>query len=94
MAISGSGMQHDVSTGQSRFPEHNGFPRRGLPRGTSGWGPSTGELGRSGEPMVGSPIHPVMVMPDLIVLWEISLWGGGRAGGGHRPSWAEFARAT
>jgi hypothetical protein len=33
---------HDVSTGQNRFPEHNGLPRRGLLGGTSGWGPSTG----------------------------------------------------
>jgi hypothetical protein len=24
-------VEHDVSTGQSRFPEHNGLPRRGLP---------------------------------------------------------------
>jgi hypothetical protein len=23
--------EHGVSTGQSRFPEHNGLPRRGLP---------------------------------------------------------------
>jgi hypothetical protein len=42
---------HDVSTGQKRFPEHNGLPRsshearRGLPGLTSGWRPATGGLG-------------------------------------------------
>jgi hypothetical protein len=39
---------HDVLTGQNRFPGHNGFPRRGLLRWTSGyrWVPPTGGLGR------------------------------------------------
>jgi hypothetical protein len=64
--------EHDVSTGQSRFPEHNGLPRRGLLGGTSGWGPSTGELGRSGEPVVGSSTH--LVMPNLIMLWKRVPW--------------------
>ena len=33
----------------------------------------------SGEPVVGSPTHPVM--PDLIMLWEVGpLRGEGRAG--------------
>jgi hypothetical protein len=26
-----SALHHDVSTGQKRFPTHNGLPRRGLP---------------------------------------------------------------
>jgi hypothetical protein len=29
-----------------------------------------GGLGRPGEPVVGSPTHPVM--PNLVVLWKIS----------------------
>jgi hypothetical protein len=74
---------HDVSTGQSRFQEHNGPPRRGLLGGTSGWRPSTGGLGRSGDPVAGSPTHPAM--PNLIVLWKMSpLWGEGRGGAGLR----------
>jgi hypothetical protein len=53
---------------------------------------ATGGLGRPGEPVVGSPTHPVM--PNLVMLWEISpLRGGVRAGamlyvvgaGGHPP---------
>jgi hypothetical protein len=40
-----------------------------------------GILGRSGEPVVGSPTHPVM--PDRIMLWKMShLRGGGGAGTG------------
>jgi hypothetical protein len=40
-----------------------------------GWGPSTGGLGSwggqgTGKPVVGSPTNPVM--PDLIVLWEMT----------------------
>jgi hypothetical protein len=39
----------------------------------------TGGLGRPGEPVVGPPTHPVM--PNLVMLWEISpLRGGVRAG--------------
>jgi hypothetical protein len=44
--VLGTTSQH--STGQSRFPEHNGLPRRGLLGGTSGRGPPMGGLVRSG----------------------------------------------
>jgi hypothetical protein len=50
---------------------------------------ATGGLARPGEPVVGSPTHPVM--PNLVMLWEMSpLRGGVRAGArlwarGQRP---------
>jgi hypothetical protein len=50
-------------------------------------------VGRPGEPVVGSPTHPVM--PNLVMLWEVSpLRGEVRAGawlwarGPARRSWA------
>jgi hypothetical protein len=46
---------HDVSNGQNRFPEHNGLPRRDLFGHTTGRGLSTEGLGRSEQPVVGSP---------------------------------------
>jgi hypothetical protein len=64
---------HDVSTGQNRFPEHNGLPRRGLLGGTSGRGPprdgGAGEWGDQGGRwrwfglgswVTDSPTHPVI----------------------------------
>jgi hypothetical protein len=53
-------------------------------------GASTGGLGRSGEPVVGSPTHPVI--PHLIMLWKMGPRG---ARGGRVPGcahWDSLAR--
>jgi hypothetical protein len=57
--------------------------RRGLLSRTSGWGPPTGGLGRPGEPVVGSPTHPVM--PNLVMLWKMGPSRCGRRAGGYSP---------
>jgi hypothetical protein len=70
---------HDVSTGQNRFPEHNGFPTNGPSRRNQRLGTIHGGDGevRGAEGWV--PDHPVM--PNLIMVWKMSaLCGGCRAG--------------
>jgi hypothetical protein len=50
-----------------------------------------GGLGRPGEPVVGSPTHPVM--SNLVVLWEISPLRGGVRAGARLWAWGPARRS-